>query len=211
MADILPSQTLYINNLNEKIKKAPLKKAIYSAFSQFGRILEIVTLRGDKLRGQAWISFDTVEAATTAMAKFQGHPFFDKPLRIQYAKQKSDIIAKRDGSYKPREKSAVSEDTTAPASKPAAVAMDTSSTQEMNMTPSSILFAQNLPTDCTDAALALLFQVHAGFKEVRMVPGKVGIAFIEFDDEHKATTALQSLNGFKLTPTDTMALSYAKR
>jgi len=159
MADILPSQTLYINNLNEKIKKAPLKKAIYSAFSQFGRILEIVTLRGDKLRGQAWISFDTVEAATTAMAKFQGHPFFDKPLRIQYAKQKSDIIAKRDGSYKPREKSAVSEDTTAPASKPAAVAMDTSSTQEMNMTPSSILFAQNLPTDCTDAALALLFQV----------------------------------------------------
>ena len=55
------------------------------------------------------------------------------------------------------------------------------------------------------------WQVHAGFKEVRMVPGKVGIAFIEFDDEHKATTALQSLNGFKLTPTDTMALSYAKR
>lgn len=79
------------------------------------------------------------------------------------------------------------------------------------MTPSSILFAQNLPEDCTDAALSMLFKVHSGFREVRMVPGKAGIAFIEFDDELRATTALQSLNGFKLTPTDMMALSYAKR
>jgi len=31
--DIPPSQTLYINNLNEKIKKNALKKALYIAFS----------------------------------------------------------------------------------------------------------------------------------------------------------------------------------
>jgi U2 small nuclear ribonucleoprotein B'' len=79
------------------------------------------------------------------------------------------------------------------------------------MLPSSILFAQNLPADCTAEALGYLFKVHVGFKEVRMVPGKAGIAFIEFDDEIKATTALQSLNGFKLTPTDSMSLSFAKR
>jgi len=79
------------------------------------------------------------------------------------------------------------------------------------MLPSPILFAQSLPVDCTAEALSYLFKVHNGFKEVRMVPGKAGIAFIEFDDETKATTALQSLNGFKLTPTDSMALSYAKR
>jgi RNA recognition motif-containing protein len=79
------------------------------------------------------------------------------------------------------------------------------------MTPSSILFAQNLPVDCTDVALSMLFKVHNGFKEVRMVNGKPGIAFVEFEDEFKASTALQSLNGFKLTPTDSMALSYAKK
>jgi len=72
MSDIPPCQTLYINNLNEKIKKAPLKKALYEAFSQFGRILEIVTTRGEKMRGQAWICFESVAAATNAMAKFQG-------------------------------------------------------------------------------------------------------------------------------------------
>ena len=58
------------------------------------------------MRGQAWVCFDTVEAATNAMAKFQGHPFFDKPVRIQYAKNKSDIAAKKDGSYVAKEKQA---------------------------------------------------------------------------------------------------------
>ena len=72
MTDVPPCQTQYINNLNEKVKKAPLKKALYEAFSQFGRVLEIVTTRGEKMRGQAWICFESVEAATNAMAKFQG-------------------------------------------------------------------------------------------------------------------------------------------
>lgn len=77
--------------------------------------------------------------------------------------------------------------------------------------PNNVLFAQNLPDDCEDSMLTLLFKTHVGFKEVRMVPGKKGIAFIEFDGEHNATTALRSLNGFKLTPTISMMLSYAKK
>lgn len=154
--------------------------------------------------------FETVEAATNAMAKFQGHPFFDKPIRVMYAKSKSDMVAKKDGSFKAREKKARPEGATAPmeTDKPKAVAP---APVDVNMTPSSILFAQNLPADCTDAALSILFKVHSGFKEVRMVPGKPGIAFVEFTDEHAAATALQGLNGFKLTPTDVMALSFAKR
>lgn len=47
-----PTQTLYINNLNEKIKKEILKKTLYSLFSQYGRIVEIVACKGIKLRGQ---------------------------------------------------------------------------------------------------------------------------------------------------------------
>ena len=47
-----PSNTLYINNLNEKLKKDVLKKTLYAVFSQFGKIIEIVACRGLKLRGQ---------------------------------------------------------------------------------------------------------------------------------------------------------------
>ena len=54
MADSLtaPNQTIYINNLNEKLKKDFLKKNLYMIFSEFGKIVEIKTTRADKLRGQ---------------------------------------------------------------------------------------------------------------------------------------------------------------
>jgi len=215
--DIPPSQTLYVKNLNEKIKKQPLKKALYQAFSQFGKIIEIVACRGLKLRGQAWICFETVEAATNAMAKMQNHPFFDKPMQIFYSKNKSDVVARKDGTYKPREKrrrepAPTQQQPAAEGSAPTAASNGQAARPvDLNAPPSNVLFAQNLPEDCNDAMLTLLFKVHGGFKEVRMVPGKKGLAFVEFEHEHQATTALQSLNGFKLTPTVSMHLSYAKR
>jgi len=44
-----------------------------------------------------------------------------------------------------------------------------------------------------------------------MVPGKKGIAFVEFTDEIQAGLALTVLNNFKLTQTDLLQLSFAKR
>ncbi len=42
-SDVAPNQTLYINNLNEKVKKSAIKRSLYAVFSQFGTILEIVS------------------------------------------------------------------------------------------------------------------------------------------------------------------------
>ncbi len=44
-----------------------------------------------------------------------------------------------------------------------------------------------------------------------MVPGKKGLAFVEFGDDAQAAIALQGLFGFKLTPTDTLKISFAKK
>ena len=55
--DAAPSHTLYINNINEKIKKDVLKKTLHAVFSQFGKIIEIVACRGLKLRGQVFIAY----------------------------------------------------------------------------------------------------------------------------------------------------------
>lgn len=38
-----PNNTIYINNLNEKIKRDELKKSLYAVFVQFGQILDIIT------------------------------------------------------------------------------------------------------------------------------------------------------------------------
>ena len=74
--------------------------------------------------------------------------------------------------------------------------------------PSNILFAESLPVECNEMMLAMLFRQYTGFKEVR-IP-RPGLAFIEFDDEPHATIALKSLNGLKITATDTLELKYGK-
>ncbi|KAF9596449.1 hypothetical protein IFM89_011278 [Coptis chinensis] len=62
--DVPPNQTIYIKNLNEKVKKDELKRSLYALFSQYGRILDVVTLKTAKLRGQAWVVFSEVTTAS---------------------------------------------------------------------------------------------------------------------------------------------------
>ena len=57
------------------------------------------------MRGQAFIVFENVEDATKAVQSMQGFPFHSKKMRIQFAKTDSDVIAKRKGTYVPREQS----------------------------------------------------------------------------------------------------------
>lgn len=78
--DIRPNNTIYINNLNEKIKKDELKKSLYAIFSQFGQILDIVALKTLKMRGQAFVIFKEIQSSTNALRAMQGFPFYDKPM-----------------------------------------------------------------------------------------------------------------------------------
>lgn len=104
--DIRPNHTIYINNLNEKVKKEELKKSLYAIFSQFGQIMDIVALKTLKMRGQAFVIFKEISSATNALRTMQGFPFYDKPMRIAYSKSDSDVIAKIKGTFKERPKKA---------------------------------------------------------------------------------------------------------
>ena len=75
-----PSQTLYINNINEKVKIDVLKKMFYMVFSQYGKVTAIVSKKGMELRGQAWVTFQDVAAASNALRGKQGFNFYGKPL-----------------------------------------------------------------------------------------------------------------------------------
>lgn len=78
--DIRPNNTIYINNLNEKVKKEELKKSLYAIFSQFGQIVDIVALKTLKMRGQAFVIFKEIQSSTNALRSMQGFPFYDKPM-----------------------------------------------------------------------------------------------------------------------------------
>jgi RNA recognition motif-containing protein len=80
--DYPPNNTIYINNLNEKVKKEELKKSLYAIFSQFGEILDIVAMKTLKMRGQAFVVFRDIGSATNALRSMQGFPFYDKPMQL---------------------------------------------------------------------------------------------------------------------------------
>lgn len=79
------------------------------------------------MRGQAFIIFKEISSATNAIRTMQGKflvmkfifwiiifikvfvlklgfPFYDKPMRINYSKTESDVIAKMKGTFKERQK-----------------------------------------------------------------------------------------------------------
>ncbi|WYZ34439.1 hypothetical protein EsH8_I_000715 [Colletotrichum jinshuiense] len=101
VATISPNQTLYVTNLpSAKIQKADLRAELYLLFSTYGPVLDIVAMKTMKMRGQAHITFRDVQTATQAMRSLEGFEFLGRPLKIQYAKSKSDFVAKLDGTYK---------------------------------------------------------------------------------------------------------------
>lgn len=79
-AEAPPNYTIYINNINEKIKIPELKKQLYALFSQFGPILDIVAGRSLRMRGQAWIVYQDINHATLAKRKMDGFEFHGKPI-----------------------------------------------------------------------------------------------------------------------------------
>lgn len=245
-----PSPTLYVNNLNEKVPEQELKQNLTAAFEQFGKILQIVAMKSYRRRGQAFIVFDGVESAQQAVEQMQGFPFCGKPLRINYAKTKSDIVAKRDGTYQPRvkqplpplpsqamkqqqEEESDDEMTGHHAAKRARRDDEGYGAQQQQEypgyggavgapqsygvpapvveVPNSILFLEGLPDETTDGMLEMLFQQFPGFREVRLVPSRPGIGFVEYDNEMQAAAAKNQLNGFKIQATDPIKVTFAKR
>uniref|UniRef100_A0A8C3N6G8 U1 small nuclear ribonucleoprotein A n=1 Tax=Geospiza parvula TaxID=87175 RepID=A0A8C3N6G8_GEOPR len=275
-----PNHTIYINNLNEKIKKDELKKSLYAIFSQFGQILDILVSRSLRLRGQAFVIFKEMSSATNALRSMQGFPFYDKPMRIQYAKTDSDIIAKMKGTFVERERDRDRErkrdkrkakggEAPGPkksgagaqgaaqgavpgmpplaqpprmlphlggqppyipppgmipapgmapnpgippgmAPQPGMAPIPTPQPLSENP-PNHILFLTNLPEETNELMLSMLFNQFPGFKEVRLVPGRHDIAFVEFDTEVQAGAAREALQGFKITQSNAMKISFAKK
>jgi len=258
---------LYVHRLNEKIKIPELKKSLFHVFSQFGGIKEIMANKRLMNKGQAWIIFEQTESATKALSEMQGFNFYGKQMSVSYAKLKSDIISKTDGSFVQRPKRKVEkkkkhkkdkkdkkskkkkekkareaaeaaaaeakeaiEDTeaddqemagpevpkaegapSASASAAPAPAAAPTPTKQAPAPPNRILFVENLPEQCNGLMLDMLFQQYAGYKESRLVPGKPGIAFIEFEDPFQSTKAVAALQNFKITPTNRMKITFARQ
>jgi len=137
-----PNQTLYVTNLpSAKIRKHDLRVSLYMLFSTYGPVLDVVAVKTMKMRGQAHIVFRDIQTATQAMRALQGFDYFGMEMEIQYAKSKSDTIAKLDGTFH----------------KPAAAAGEVTATelqQSIFNAPPSIAAASTTAAATTAAAAA---------------------------------------------------------
>jgi len=64
--------------------------------------------------------------------------------------------------------------------------------------PNKILFLRELPDDYGKDMLSTIFSRFPGFREVRTVPGRTGIAFVEYEGEEGAIAAKEATAGITL-------------
>ncbi|KAJ3117705.1 SWI/SNF complex component snf12 [Phlyctochytrium bullatum] len=216
-----PNKTIYIRNLNEKISLKILRRSLEAIFSSFGNILELRASKCIKLRGQAFVTYDNQESATKALNEAQGFPLFSLPMDIQYARDKNYIFYAEEGTLeiqkkrRAEEKAQKAQEPKKP--KPEASIGSTgwfpggAPIPAEFLPPNNILFIENLPPETTQQILSDLFNQFPGFKEVRLVPGKSDIAFVEYETEAQSTLAKQQLNFFKITPEREMKVTFARK
>ncbi|KAJ9644711.1 hypothetical protein H2201_006136 [Coniosporium apollinis] len=227
-----PNNTLYVRNLEERIKIPELTSALSEIFSEYGTIIDIVAKKSLKRRGQAFIVFDSPDAAQRALEEVQGFDLFDKPMQLDYARTRSDATVKAEGTEeelevhkrrrlaeKERKQALAAAEEQKKLKRPAAGVPEPAAARPAKTTrgaglkstggaaavipdeylpPNKILFVQNLPENYDVDALSAIFSRFEGFREVRLVPGRKGIAFVEYEAETGAISAKESTAGMTL-------------
>ncbi|KIX08597.1 uncharacterized protein Z518_03253 [Rhinocladiella mackenziei CBS 650.93] len=232
-----PSATVYVKNLEERIKIDQLKTALTEIFSEYGNIIDLVAKKNLKAKGQAFIVFDSADDAAKAIEEVNGFELFDKPMSLDFARTRSDATVLREDGEQGLEKwkrarlaekerkqavEAAQQKLKRPApssgpqdaapsglvARPAKTAkgagLKASGTNnaaiipDEYLPPNKILFLRDLPDSYDADGLSRIFSRFEGFKEVRMVPGRKGIAFVEYEAEAGAISAKEATAGMQL-------------
>ncbi|PYH44547.1 U1A/U2B"/SNF family RNA-binding protein [Aspergillus saccharolyticus JOP 1030-1] len=235
-----PNCTVYVRNLEERIKIDQLKESLAEIFSEYGNVIEIVAKTNLKAKGQAFVVFDSVESASRAIDEINGFELFDKPMVLDYARTRSDATVLREGGEEELEAhkrrrgaekerkqahealeaqkklkrphpgaAAVGAPSDLAASgrpaktakgaglKPTSGAAATVIPDEY-LPPNKILFLRDLPDNADQDSLTAVFARFEGFQEVRLVPGRKGIAFVEYESESGAISAKEATSGMPM-------------
>lgn len=198
--------TLYINNLNEKVSLNRLKSVLTLLFGRYGKVIQVTAHKNLKLKGQAFVTFADPVSTEKALLKLQGRPVFKKPIRIARAKTSSDehykllpnpeAIAQRKAQKEEREKLRKQEEKKAVvsvAAGPSHQMQKAQIKQWKSLPPNNVLLLQNL----SDAQLSPDFLQDAfsgfdGFERARPITFRK-LAFVDFASEAQATACLTTI------------------
>ncbi|KAF4988171.1 hypothetical protein FGRMN_9916 [Fusarium graminum] len=231
MTSATPIATVYVQNLEERVKLESLTEALRTVFSEFGSVVDVVAKRNLRAKGQAFVVFEESDSARDAIAEIDGFELFGKPLKLALARTRSDKTVELSGNQddleshkrnrleeKSKRKALETAEEQRQANKrgPGAT-VDNKSTKNSKLSglkstsaatsggvldeflpPNKTLFIQNVPEDYDIEALTSVFGRFDGFREVRLVPGRHGIAFVEYEAEQGAISAKEHTAGLHL-------------
>ncbi|CAL1694888.1 unnamed protein product [Somion occarium] len=267
------TETLYIQNLNEKIKLPVLKQSLRGLFKTYGEVLDVVAHDNLRMRGQAFVSFESADVAKKALKEVRGFPLYSKPMvrgcfclfyvhgltfvivkQISFARSRSDAVVKKldpttydthkarrlehkstyidlllsrdlctyeltllyteatrytnplKAKFRAKRLAAEIDGGAVPVSKRPAVQMP-----DEYLPPNKILFLQNLPENVSKDQLMALFSQYPNLYEVRLIPTKKDIAFVEYMDEASATVAKDALHNYKLDGENKIKITFARK
>jgi U2 small nuclear ribonucleoprotein B'' len=221
----IPSCTVYVQNLDDHLNpKHTLIPALKRLFTPFGRVRRITCKRSLLVKGQAWIEFSTIDEATEAIKTLQSKKLFQKSMILRYARSKPFWLAKREGTLEqerrrrdqakmerarfPRltRRQLLAQMSKNPAMLP--VLLNPSTTHPAIHPglatdvgpPNKTLFLQGIPEGVTEAELNNLYKRFPGFDEVRAVPNRADVAFVEFGTEMQAAVARGTTDNLIMRP-----------
>lgn len=216
-----PIETVYINNINDKVSLKKVNEELLKVFNKYGEIIDIQLKKNLKMKGQAFITFDSLKSAKDAIKANNKTVLFGKPLKITYAKTLADIktteediearknLKKSKNDLEQQEsnkKRKLEVESTQKAKKPK-VSIDFT-----KLPPNKILLLQNLSKDTTQEILNSHFEHLSGFINIRLLKIR-NLAFIEFDSEIESKNCLDTieLKDLQLKLGDDIQLTYAKK
>ncbi|KZV85396.1 RNA-binding domain-containing protein [Exidia glandulosa HHB12029] len=227
------SETLYIQNLNEKIKVAVMKQTLTNLFKTYGDVLDVVAHSNIRMRGQAFVSFKSKDVARKALKEVKGFPLYSKPMQVTFAKTRSDAVVKvlEEDRFDEHKKERLEHKRKQRFDNPHAVkarakrkaekvdgAAPVPTTKRPNvlmpdeyLPPNKILFIQNLPEDVNKDQLTTLFAQYPNLYEVRLIPTKKDIAFVEYADEGSASVAKDALHNYKIDGETKIKVTFARK
>lgn len=203
----LTTPSVYVKNLEERIKPADLREGLTEIFSEYGTIIDIVAKTNLKAKGQAFIVFEDVESAAKAIEEVQGFEIFGKEMDLDFARTRSDATVLKEegdaglerfkrGRLAEKERKQAVEVQMSKLKRPAATQQvperpskavkgaglkaaggnSAAVIPDEYLPPNKILFLRELPLEYDVEGLSRIFSRFEGFREVRMVPGRPGIA-----------------------------------
>lgn len=224
-----PNCTLYIQNLPEKPNPLkhlpPLLNDIFSAFGPLRRLP--VVRKGLALNGQAWVIFEKQEDADRALKNLQGTRVWRKSMVIRYARFRSDCVIKESGGIEALEEEKKIRDfdrlersktprTTRRQLLNRLMSSNPSTLRSVSISgpdvllPNRILFIQNIPQSGI-LTIPELFRRYPGFQDLRTIPNRPDVAFVEYETETQAGVARQILDKTEIVQGTFLRVSFARR